>query len=72
MPEILERALNLALEKKDPQKKLERRQKREAAAAARRETSSTGSAGVSPASSPEKVNSSRSFRNTLTGLRSLR
>ncbi len=35
MPEILEQALDLALEKKDPKKKLERRQKREAA---RRET----------------------------------
>ncbi len=32
MSEILERALDLALEKKDPQKKLERRRKREAAA----------------------------------------
>ncbi len=35
MPEILEQALDLALEKKDPKKKLERRRKREAA---RRET----------------------------------
>ncbi len=40
MPEIIERALDLALDKKDPKKKLERRRKREAAAAAaRRETS---------------------------------
>ncbi len=31
MPEIIEQALDLALEKKDPQKKLERRQKRQAA-----------------------------------------
>ncbi len=31
MPEILEKALDLALEKKDPQRKLERRQKRQAA-----------------------------------------
>ncbi len=31
MPELLEKALDLALEKKDPQKKLERRQKRQAA-----------------------------------------
>ncbi len=31
MPEILEKALDLALEKKDPKKKLERRRKREAA-----------------------------------------
>ncbi len=30
MPEIFEKALDLALEKKDPQKKLERRKKREA------------------------------------------
>ncbi len=30
MPEILEKALDLALQKKDPQKKLERRKKREA------------------------------------------
>ncbi len=66
MAEIFEWALDLALEKKDPQRKLERRRKREAAAA-RRTTGSagvppassgvspTGSAGVSPASSPEKV-----------------
>ena len=39
MPEIIERALDLALEKKDPKQKLERRRKREAAAATRRETS---------------------------------
>ncbi len=50
MPEILERALDLALEKKDPQKKLERRRKREVAAAARRETS------------PEKVNTEEKKR----------
>ncbi len=31
MPEIFEKALDLALEKKDPKKKLERRKKREAA-----------------------------------------
>ncbi len=31
MPEILEKALDLALEKKDPKKKFERRQKRQAA-----------------------------------------
>ncbi len=31
MPEILEKALDLALEKKDPKKKLERRRKRQAA-----------------------------------------
>ncbi len=62
MPEIFEWALDLALEKKDPQKKLERRRKREAAAARRATVSPassgvspTGSAGVSPASSPEKV-----------------
>ena len=43
MPELLEKALDLALEKKDPRKKLERRRKRER---------SPGSAGGSPASSP--------------------
>ena len=32
MPEIFDRALELALEKKDPKKKLKRRRKREAAA----------------------------------------
>ena len=66
MPEILERAIDLALEKKDPQKKLERRRKRESAAARRsplpgsagvthassRLPGATGSAGVPPASSP--------------------
>ncbi len=31
MPEIFEKALDLALEKKDPKQKLERRKKREAA-----------------------------------------
>lgn len=51
MPEIFERALDLALEKKDPRKKLERRRKREA----RRATGSAGGAGVPLASSPEKV-----------------
>ena len=50
MSEIFERALDLALEKKDPKRKLERRRKREAAA-----QRATGSAGVPPASSPEKV-----------------
>jgi 5-methylcytosine-specific restriction endonuclease McrA len=65
MAEVFERALDLALEKKDPRRKLERRRKREAAmqratgsagvSPASSGVSPTGSAGVSPASSPEKV-----------------
>ena len=65
MPEILERAIDLALDKKDPRRKLERRRRREEAAA-RREApgpasagassrlpgATTGSAGVTPASPP--------------------
>jgi len=55
MPEVIERALDLALEKRDPQRKLERRRKREAARARTRPDEApagarTGSAGGPPAS----------------------
>ena len=42
MPEIFEKALDLALEKKDPKKKLERRKKRESARSKTRPDEATG------------------------------
>ncbi len=68
MPEIIERALDLALDKKDPKRKLERRRRREAAAA----RPSTGSAGVPPASSPEKVSMEEKTRPEETARRETR
>ena len=64
MPEVLEQAIDLALEKKDPKRKLERRRKREAAARRRASPAAggTGKAGVRGETSsppPEEVTTER-------------